>query len=194
MEVTTLGSQLGKLWLHHEVSGKSITNVTLISPPGSTAAAEYYIHRRKFIPFFEFFFVFDIRKTGEQIAVIANHSDEDTKLHTCRKCGVPGAKHRCTGCESVYYCSGKCQREDWRQHRAYCKLMDSIICFCVRAHAKIGLTILNRIVHDKLTHLYKDNTDGFLRRMRAKVVWLSKEVYEDLIRYEQLLKDAFGER
>lgn len=36
------------------------------------------------------------------------------------------AYQTCGGCRKVYYCSGKCQREDWSTHKQYCKNLKEI--------------------------------------------------------------------
>eukprot|EP00127_Corallochytrium_limacisporum_P005523 Clim_evm40s207 gene=Clim_evmTU40s207 len=40
--------------------------------------------------------------------------------HTCQTCGA-AARRRCSACRTVYYCSSRCQRQDWREHRTRCR-------------------------------------------------------------------------
>ncbi len=54
----------------------------------------------------------------------------EPKENKCLKCGkmkkdlVPPSKLRtCASCESVKYCSTKCQREDWKEHKPKCKII-----------------------------------------------------------------------
>ncbi|XP_056307511.1 deformed epidermal autoregulatory factor 1 homolog [Danio aesculapii] len=39
--------------------------------------------------------------------------------HTCVNCGRE-ASSECTGCHKVHYCSGFCQRKDWKEHQLNC--------------------------------------------------------------------------
>ncbi|XP_051545912.1 deformed epidermal autoregulatory factor 1 homolog [Myxocyprinus asiaticus] len=39
--------------------------------------------------------------------------------HTCMNCGRE-ALSECTGCHKVHYCSGFCQRKDWKEHQLSC--------------------------------------------------------------------------
>uniref|UniRef100_A0A8C1XY63 DEAF1 transcription factor n=1 Tax=Cyprinus carpio TaxID=7962 RepID=A0A8C1XY63_CYPCA len=39
--------------------------------------------------------------------------------HTCVNCGRE-ASSECTGCHKVHYCSGFCQRRDWKEHQLSC--------------------------------------------------------------------------
>ncbi|XP_068114108.1 tudor domain-containing protein 1 isoform X2 [Hyperolius riggenbachi] len=39
---------------------------------------------------------------------------------TCHNCGLYGAR-RCSNCHVTYYCSEKCQAEDWKAHVIFCK-------------------------------------------------------------------------
>lgn len=36
-------------------------------------------------------------------------------------CGKPGARMRCSGCDTQYYCDKTCQRGAWREHKDLCK-------------------------------------------------------------------------
>jgi len=38
------------------------------------------------------------------------------------ECGKTGARMRCGGCETQYYCEKTCQRSAWRQHKDLCKI------------------------------------------------------------------------
>ena len=42
-------------------------------------------------------------------------------MQLCRVCGKQGNWQRCTGCKVVFYCSTKCQKADWKQHKKKCK-------------------------------------------------------------------------
>ncbi len=55
--------------------------------------------------------------------------DPTSKLkHSCLKCGNREKKDgggklmKCARCKSVSYCSRECQREDWKEHKVYCKI------------------------------------------------------------------------
>ena len=42
------------------------------------------------------------------------------KASVCQYCGIIGISKRCTGGCSVTYCSKRCQKHDWKQHRLLC--------------------------------------------------------------------------
>jgi len=42
------------------------------------------------------------------------------RKQSCVVCGAIG-KSRCSGCKTVVYCSDKCQRSDWKEHKKICK-------------------------------------------------------------------------
>ncbi|KAG7418192.1 hypothetical protein Forpe1208_v004728 [Fusarium oxysporum f. sp. rapae] len=48
-----------------------------------------------------------------------------TRVERCRSCGKPEdqegvALKKCSRCQRVKYCSGECQKRDWKKHRAEC--------------------------------------------------------------------------
>lgn len=45
---------------------------------------------------------------------------EETAANKCKSCGNDGMK-KCGGCRQVYYCSRKCQLNDWKRHKRECK-------------------------------------------------------------------------
>ena len=50
-----------------------------------------------------------------------NAADEVLKVvdNCCNSCGKEAEK-RCSTCGEVYYCSVKCQRNDWSSHKKVC--------------------------------------------------------------------------
>jgi hypothetical protein len=49
-----------------------------------------------------------------------------TRVERCRSCGKPENEEgvslkKCSRCQKVKYCSGDCQKKDWKKHRAECK-------------------------------------------------------------------------
>ncbi|KAF2499921.1 hypothetical protein BU16DRAFT_556411 [Lophium mytilinum] len=57
------------------------------------------------------------------------HVDPDFKAKTyypdpsyeCKICRVPLSLRLCSGCEKCWYCTTRCQKEDWKRHKAECK-------------------------------------------------------------------------
>jgi len=47
----------------------------------------------------------------------------DTELYKCphKSCNTSTATKKCSGCNSVYYCSQEHQKEDWSRHKITCK-------------------------------------------------------------------------
>jgi hypothetical protein len=43
------------------------------------------------------------------------------RLRLCHRCDTPGASKICGRCKRVRYCTPKCQREDWREHKEKCR-------------------------------------------------------------------------
>ena len=49
-----------------------------------------------------------------------------TKTDTCALCGVDSTTMKlsnCSACQRVQYCSGECQKADWKTHKPICKLI-----------------------------------------------------------------------
>jgi len=49
-----------------------------------------------------------------------------TKTDTCALCGVDSTTTKlsnCSACNRAQYCSGECQRADWKKHKPICKLI-----------------------------------------------------------------------
>jgi MYND finger len=44
-----------------------------------------------------------------------------TEARACRVCGKDGSLKKCGRCESVFYCSIECQRQDWNRHKTECR-------------------------------------------------------------------------
>eukprot|EP01084_Bolivina_argentea_P122286 216702_1 len=51
-------------------------------------------------------------------------SDSNDKIQSniCCVCSE-STTQRCSGCKSVYYCSAKCQKQDWKMHKKQCKIL-----------------------------------------------------------------------
>ncbi|XP_056595525.1 deformed epidermal autoregulatory factor 1 homolog isoform X2 [Triplophysa dalaica] len=57
-----------------------------------------------------------------QLSLGDEHDGKITEIiikHTCVNCGRE-ASSECTGCHKVHYCSGFCQRRDWKEHQLSC--------------------------------------------------------------------------
>jgi MYND finger len=52
---------------------------------------------------------------------ITDEFDVRAEKTKCAKCGKKGGK-KCAKCQQVFYCSRECQSEDWKLHKAFCKL------------------------------------------------------------------------
>lgn len=78
-----------------------------------------------------YFFV-DIRIEKKQKATVAAKSTRklapdampDKSAITCdaSDCSKPGPSMRCSKCKMVYYCSQKCQRSHWKEHKTDCNV------------------------------------------------------------------------
>lgn len=58
-------------------------------------------------------------------AEIPNMGNPATRIERCRSCGKPEGQtgvtlKKCSRCQKVKYCSGECQKKDWKKHRAEC--------------------------------------------------------------------------
>lgn len=54
----------------------------------------------------------------------------------CAGCGEKGEKlRRCKECRSVWYCSARCQKENWQQHWKACRLSVAAVCVAGAAAA-----------------------------------------------------------
>ena len=51
--------------------------------------------------------------------------EENTKivenLRECSNCTKLDSNYKCSKCKKVFYCSKKCQKEDWKSHKKICK-------------------------------------------------------------------------
>lgn len=52
------------------------------------------------------------------------HEAEAQKICGAPSCGKDNASKRCGNCRVTNYCSEKCQRSDWPQHKLSCKKID----------------------------------------------------------------------
>ncbi|XP_073725033.1 deformed epidermal autoregulatory factor 1 homolog isoform X1 [Misgurnus anguillicaudatus] len=62
------------------------------------------------------------QKEAYQTQLSISDDDKITEIiikHTCVNCGRE-AFSECTGCHKVHYCSGFCQRKDWKEHQLSC--------------------------------------------------------------------------
>ncbi|XP_060561373.1 uncharacterized protein LOC132721125 isoform X2 [Ruditapes philippinarum] len=50
-----------------------------------------------------------------------NATTEALNRKACGFCKSSGCSKKCSGCKETFYCSTKCQREDWNQHKTRCK-------------------------------------------------------------------------
>ncbi|KAI6748349.1 hypothetical protein HG530_015629 [Fusarium avenaceum] len=58
-------------------------------------------------------------------AEIPSMGNPVTRIERCRSCGKPEGQvgvtlKKCSRCQKVKYCSGECQKKDWKKHRAEC--------------------------------------------------------------------------
>ncbi|KAF4442119.1 hypothetical protein F53441_11822 [Fusarium austroafricanum] len=58
-------------------------------------------------------------------AELSNMGTPVTRVERCRSCGKPESQEgitlkKCSRCQKVKYCSGDCQKRDWKKHRAEC--------------------------------------------------------------------------
>ena len=68
----------------------------------------------------------------QTISTLADKTNQDVpfyvsnnRLSDCHFCRTTGPKDsimkRCSQCRKVYYCSKKCQKQDWKNHKAHCQ-------------------------------------------------------------------------
>jgi hypothetical protein len=62
---------------------------------------------------------------------VRNQLNKQTKLvkscNNCNKRYTPNSGFmKCGGCKITYYCSKKCQLENWKEHKKICKCIDNI--------------------------------------------------------------------
>lgn len=58
-------------------------------------------------------------KTTETAQASNNVENESVNARKCGKCASNAVK-KCANCKDIYYCSKKCQQEDWPQHKKNC--------------------------------------------------------------------------
>ena len=64
---------------------------------------------------------------AEHMCVCPNHPDalwverKLDKVVKCRRCRKESKLLKCSVCGEVAYCGGKCQNEDWKRHKLFCK-------------------------------------------------------------------------
>mmetsp|Transcript_19321 Transcript_19321/g.47782 ORF Transcript_19321/g.47782 Transcript_19321/m.47782 type:complete len:460 (-) Transcript_19321:385-1764(-) len=70
----------------------------------------------------------EITSVFQEIVFIANQGDVTEPRHICSTCGLAGETYAveqkllaCSRCHSAYYCSKRCQRADWKNHKPFCK-------------------------------------------------------------------------
>lgn len=54
--------------------------------------------------------------------------------HLCLFCGKKDSEFRCSGCNSVFFCSQACQKKSWKIHRIHCKR--NLFCICATCGSK----------------------------------------------------------
>jgi hypothetical protein len=64
--------------------------------------------------------VFKENKTNNDLQP-NNASTEELIRNACGFCKSSGCSKKCSRCKETFYCSTKCQREDWNQHKTRCK-------------------------------------------------------------------------
>jgi hypothetical protein len=57
----------------------------------------------------------------------ASRRSSGTLLETCVVCEETRSTKRCGGCHTMHYCSAKCQKKDWRQHKLVCGMLQGPI-------------------------------------------------------------------
>ena len=58
----------------------------------------------------------------------------------CQNCFCKKQIHICSRCKSGYYCSQECQKEDWNDHKAFCKLWNKPGTFYNLSYAPVVVT------------------------------------------------------
>jgi hypothetical protein len=73
----------------------------------------------------------NLENAKNNINIVRNHFNKigaeheiikyDTRSRSCQKCGKTDNIKMCGRCRNVFYCSVKCQRSDWKNHKINCK-------------------------------------------------------------------------
>jgi hypothetical protein len=90
--------------------------------------AARYATRIVISPTFAVPFVEDVvdRELAKQVREQRATADVSQEAEACRNCGRKEARNggplkKCARCLEVKYCSGECQKKDWKKHRMECK-------------------------------------------------------------------------
>jgi hypothetical protein len=43
-----------------------------------------------------------------------------------RPCCNKPAKNKCSSCLKEWYCSGECQKSDWKKHKSFCRIVEDL--------------------------------------------------------------------
>ena len=61
------------------------------------------------------------RMASEAASKATSMTPTPPSFHDCAHCGAGSARSLCGRCRGSHYCSKKCQRADWPQHKRNCK-------------------------------------------------------------------------
>lgn len=122
-----------------------------------------------------------------------------SQIDTSKQCSRSGcesvnAAMRCSRCKSVYYCSGSCQKEDWKTHKVTCNNPESSVPKKVQKETRLDALRLAAIHGDmnaqhELGMAYRDGVDGATIDLKEAANWFEKSAQKG----HQYAQFDFGE-
>lgn len=122
------------------------------------------------------------------------------KLTLCNNCfrlGTDVSMKRCQGCQLNDYCSKECQRIKWRQHKAYCNLIQgkgakNAYLSAMEQQMVFKVVIDSYRLRCEVDHHVRGEDHGiyFPGKWDEGIVWVKDDVVADFQRYLDLVDEA----
>jgi len=124
----------------------------------------------------------------EMIALIEKYTCPKKPGKTCEHCGtIGGGMSRCGGCRVVFFCSKKCQKKNWADHKAICKVRAAshkrLVIIDMSGKHVLHFTDPTKPVRDAFTRGKFDTLSQDLRRhmVATHVISPAEEVLKNVI-------------